>query len=209
MMDRRTRLGGALLAGVLALGAAGAVAYASDHLDPSPRVDGAHGLPADIADLYAWKQGDDVVLVLDYAGLVQPAANQSGTYDRDVLYTLNIDSADADFEPDASIQVRFGKDGNGQWGVQLLNVPGAGGPIEGAVEQTLTKGSAKAFAGLRDDPFFFDEQGYLDTLSTGTLSFDSTRDFFAGQNTTAIVVEFPVSALPGAGPHRDGRLNHA
>ena len=44
------------------------------------------------------------------------------------------------------------------------------------------------------DPFFFDLQGFTDTLGTGTLSFDDMRDGFAGQNVTAVVIEVPVAA---------------
>ncbi|MCA9729372.1 MAG: DUF4331 family protein, partial [Candidatus Eisenbacteria bacterium] len=55
------------------------------------------------------------------------------------------------------------------------------------------------FAGWRDDPFFFDLAGYQMTLQTGDLSFDSTRDSFAGLNVTAIVVEMDLSAALGSG----------
>ena len=50
-------------------------------------------------------------------------------------------------------------------------------------------------AGLFDDPFFFDLQGFRETTSTGTLSFDNTRDFFAGQNVSAVVIEIPTSRI--------------
>jgi hypothetical protein len=35
----------------------------------------------------------------------------------------------------------------------------------------------------------------------GTLRFNAARDFFAGKNVSAIVMEFPVRALPGSGPY--------
>ena len=54
---------------------------------------------------------------------------------------------------------------------------------------------AKAFGGFRDDPFFFDFEGYTDTLMTGTLAFNPARDFVAFKNTGAIVVEFDQAGL--------------
>jgi hypothetical protein len=59
------------------------------------------------------------------------------------------------------------------------------------VEQTLTRNGILARAGLYDDPFFFDLQGFRETRSTGTLSFVNTRSFFTGQNDTAMVLQIP------------------
>ena len=69
----------------------------------------------------------------------------------------------------------------------------------GGVEETLEgAGGAQLFAGLRDDPFFFDFQGFGDTLATGQIMFDADRDSFAGTNVTALVVEMDLDdALDG------------
>jgi hypothetical protein len=64
----------------------------------------------------------------------------------------------------------------------------------------LEKDGVKVWAGLFDDPFFFDLQGFRDTLNTGTLSFDSERDFFAGQNLTAVVIEIPKDLIDTGAP---------
>ena len=53
------------------------------------------------------------------------------------------------------------------------------------------------FAGTRDDPFFFDLDGYLATLDTGTLSFDPTNDSFEGSNVHAIVLQFDAAEALG------------
>ena len=173
--------------------------FAADHLDPPNRATGP-GDATDIADFYAWTVGSGadqkLVMVLTFAG---PApVGTPATYDRDVLYTIHIDNTN-DQLPNTSIYVRFAPNSSGDWGVQMINVPGSVGPITGPVNETLEVGGAKVFTGLRDDPFFFDLQGYGETLSTGTLSFDSTRDFFAGQNATAITLEVPISAALGVG----------
>jgi hypothetical protein len=50
----------------------------------------------------------------------------------------------------------------------------------------------RVYAGVHDDAFFFDLMGFRNTVTTGTLDFAADRDFFAGLNTPAIVVEFPL-----------------
>ena len=72
------------------------------------------------------------------------------------------------------------------------------GAIVGPVETILSKDGVRAYAGLRDDPFFFDLQGFRETRSTGTLRFDKTRNFFAGKNDTIMIIEIPKSRLGGS-----------
>lgn len=187
----------------LMLGALG-VLYAADHLDPSPRVGSPVGNAADIADLYAWNTTTstatgNLVLALTFAG---PLSAADFSADRDVLYAIHVDNDDEGFEADTSIYVRFAQDSLGRWGVQFSGVPGTAGPVEGRVGSILDLGGAYVYAGVREDPFFFDLQGFQETIQTGNLSFNPARDFFAGGNVSAIVVELPLRALPGNGPYR-------
>ena len=189
--------------GLLAVGKLDAV-HAADHLDPSPRVGAPIGNSADIADIYAWNTdtstlAGNLVVALTFAG---PLNSAEFTGDPDVLYTIHIDNNDAAFDPNASIYVRFGQDSEGVWGVQFTGIPGTTGPVEGQVGSIIDLGGASVYAGVREDPFFFDLQGFLETVQTGTLNFNPDRDFFAGGNVSAIVVELPVRALPGDGPYR-------
>ena len=159
-------------------------AMAADHADaPGTQADPA----ADIADLYAWYEGDDVRLALTFNGLMP--AGSTASYDRDVLYQFHIDS-NMDNVADQSIEVRFGQDADGIWGVQALNMPGTDEPVSGEVGDTISEDGTRLWAGLREDPFFFDLTGFEETLETGDLSIMSTRDTFAGTNVMAIVVEF-------------------
>ncbi|MFT5355779.1 MAG: hypothetical protein ACI9KE_002998 [Polyangiales bacterium] len=170
---------------------------AADHLDPAGRI--VAGQAADIGDIYAWNRGENIVTALTFAG---PNENTEGTYSRDTLYAINIDGADEGFEPDTTIWARFGQNEGGEWGVWVQNVPGTSANTVGPVETNIAAGeSAQVFAGQLDDPFFMDLQGFNETLSTGTLAFDPERDFFEGLNITALVVEFPKSALDFAGPY--------
>ena len=174
--------------------------FAADHLDPpartDPDVDKTPDKAADIADVYAWHTDQSLVIAVTFAG--PQATNLPATYDRDMLYTINISNDELPYTPEFKIEYRFGKDGEAT-GVQFKGVPGSTGPIEGPVETDLRQGAITARAGLFDDPFFFDLQGFRATRSTGALSFRADRNFFAGQNLTAAVVEIPRSAVENGG----------
>jgi hypothetical protein len=152
---------------------------------------------ADIADFYAWHDDNGhVVTIVTFAGLT--AAGGSATWDADVLYGVHIDN-NGDNLADHNIWVRFGQDAGGGWGMQVVGLPGGDATVEGNVDMALDAGNGlKAWAGLADDPFFFDLQGFNDTLATGTLSFDPTRDSLAGTNVTAIALTMDEAAARGA-----------
>ena len=191
-----------------ALALAGAVLWpghgilTADHLDPptrtDPTVDTTPDYAADLADIYTWHTANTVVVVITFAG---PRATTIGaTYDPDVLYTLNISNTDATTTANIPINMRFGKGaGPNQFGLQVTGIPGVNGPIVGSVETNIIKDGVTVRAGLLDDPFFFDSQGFKDTVRTGTLSFNNKRNFFAGQNDTVIVLEIPSDRLNNAG----------
>lgn len=175
-------------------------AHAADHTDPPERATGG-GDATDIGDLYAWHRGtgadQTLVTVLTFAGPTIPA-NDTGVYDKDALYTIYIDN-DGDHVPNHRINARFGQNALGDWGIQVVGMPGEAGPIVGPVEETIDGTSSKVWTGLRDDPFFFDLAGFTSTLQSETLAFDSSNDSFAGANITAIVFEIPMSAALSGG----------
>ena len=182
----------------LAVGAAaflpGVGLIAADHLDPPSRTDPSQDSTpdraADIADIYAWHTDSTVNIILTFAG--PQATDLPATYDRDVLYTINVSNAGERFDAEIPIRIRFGNgSGSNDYGVQISGIPGTSGPIEGSVERTLSQGGVLAKAGLFDDPFFFDLEGFKDTAATGELMFDSDRNFFARQNLTAVVLSIP------------------
>ena len=171
---------------------------AADHLDPPMRtdilVDSTPDKAADIADVFTWHTATTTVIILTFAGPSPTTA--AAVYDRDVLYTINISNTDPRTTADIPIKVRFGKGaGANQFGVQLSGIPGVNGSIVGPVDTTLVKDGVIARAGLFDEPFFFDLQGFKETTSTGKLAFNNTRNFFAAANDTAIVIEIPSNRL--------------
>ncbi len=190
----------ALASAALAVVAAGGLwvyqsADAADHLDPPARTDGANAdTAADIADVFAWNTDTTVTLAVTGAGPKEPGV--APFYDRNVLYQVHISNDGDPKTSERDINVRYGRDAAGNWGVQFVGIPGSSGNVAGPVQTTLTDGAVvKATAGLFDDPFFFDLQGFNETKSTGTLSIKNTRNFFAGKNDTSFVIEFPRSAI--------------
>lgn len=203
-MSRIKRLLPAIAIALLAIGAGILISSsepveAADHTDPPDRV--TAGDATDIGDVYAWHDSGagTLTMVLTIAGPVAPVADQTGTYDTDALYGIHIDN-NGDNAPNFDIWVKFGQNDLGDWGVQVEGLPGTTGPVVGAVETEIAgEANTKVWAGLRDDPFFMDLQGFQDTVAMGSIEFDPTRDFFAGLNITAIVIEVPLTAAQGGG----------
>lgn len=188
------------LAGLLALMTGGATA--ADHADaPSSTLDPS----ADITDVFVFRAADKLVGVIAFGGAPRPRARvdgPTGRFDPDALFTYHIDT-NRDALPDINVRIRFGKNSKNEWGVELENLPGARSRyVFGPVETVNTSASGLRFyAGLRDDPFFFDFEGFQDTLSTfaadgpsGQLRFSSARDSFRFRNLTAIAFEMDIDA---------------
>ncbi len=175
-------------------------ATAADHTDPPERVQA--GDAADIGDLYAWAANDTLSVVLTFGGPVAPAADQTATYDADVLYGIHIDN-DGDGTADHDIWIRFGQDADGNWGMQVTNFPGATEALVGPVATANSGGGGMFYTGLHEDPFFFDLNGFSATVANVADGDDADdiaftgEDFFAGLNVSAIVLDIPLAAALG------------
>ncbi|MCI0652527.1 MAG: DUF4331 domain-containing protein [Planctomycetes bacterium] len=188
-----------VLAGIAAVAGAAALllfltdGYAADHREsPATNADAA----ADLADVYCWHESGKLYAVLTVAGLITQHLDTAPVFDTKIAYTVNIDNT-GDSVPDVIVDVRFGKNIFGQMGVRVVGLPGATGTVSGPVEQVIASGPTRVFAGVRDDPFFFDLAGFRTTLATGTLSFDNTRNGFAGFQVVAIALEMDLLAAQG------------
>jgi hypothetical protein len=173
---------------------------ASDH-DESPLV--KEDAAQDITDLYVFDSGNDTTtIIVCWAGFndSRPQPDAEAVYDADALYTIWIDN-DGDNESDIAIRWRFGQNAAGDWGVRWEDVPGSvETQVAGPVETIFDVGEgARVWTGHADDPFFFDAQGYLETLGSGTPMFMSNRDFLAGLNVTASAIEIDTSLLQEGG----------
>jgi len=187
---------GALLAATAAFLAIDRGVVAADHLDPpgrsDPAVDPSPDAAADLADIYAFHDANNLVIAVTFGG--PSPTNLPAYYDRDVLYTLHISNDDVPITSEHKIEFRFGQSGGGS-GVRITGIPGSTGPIEGPVETNLVQGAIVARAGLFDDPFFFDSAGLRLTRQTGAIMFRNDRCFFCAQNVTAVVLQFPRAAV--------------
>jgi hypothetical protein len=175
---------------------------AADHFDPPGRVGtdtstAGFDVAADIADVYAFHDASNVYLAIGFGG--PSAITLPAFYDPDVLFTINVSNAGARTDTEFPIEIRFGRDGVNP-GIEVRNLPG-GGSIQGPVERNLTTASGIVVrAGLFDDPFFFDPQGLRDTRATGTLSFNTMRNRFAGLNTTYVILSIPRALIDRGQP---------
>ena len=199
-MRLRERAAAVLMLASLSLGASGLAFFhsvkAADHLDPPARTTGEGAdVASDIADIFVWNDATTVKIIMTAAGPQLPGV--APFYDKDVLYQLHISNTGDPTTSQFNIQVRYGTDASGNWGVQFVGIPGAAGTVSGPVQTLLTDGGpvVKAEAGLFTDPFFFDLEGFNDTKSTGVLSITSGRDFFRGKNDTDFIIEFPRAAI--------------
>jgi hypothetical protein len=182
---------------------------------------------ADITDIYAFQSPSNpakTVLVVNVNGLTkagEPA--YFGTKvpavsgDRRIGYWLNVDN-DGDAVADVRYSVAFGKQRNGvqrfevrRNGKVLISMGKGRTTAFGAAPEIVAGGGVRAFAGMRDDPFFFDLDGFLNITapldtdpSNDAKSFigcsgqGSRPDTFAGSNVSSIVLEVPDSQLNAA-----------
>ncbi|HUG65905.1 MAG TPA: DUF4331 family protein [Gaiellaceae bacterium] len=213
-----TVLAAAALAAVVTGGPA--LSAAADHVDAPGLTPPGGNLQLDITDVYAWRaRNGKTVLAANVNGLTAPGANPvfasgapSVAKTQAVTYWFKVDN-NGDAVPDVNIAVRFGKpDGKG---VQKMTVkrngtvilPGVTSPGNGV--KINRSGQVLGYAGLRDDPFFFDLDGFINILSPepgmSFLGCTSPRtDFFAGKNVSAIVLELPSALLTRSGSSQIG-----
>lgn len=207
-MQRKTMLALAAVTTAGALGALvlvpGQLALSADHVDPpmrtDPTVDSTPDIPADIADIYVFHDATNVYFVYTVGGPAAPTL--PAFYDRDVLYQINVSNAAPASSPEFTINFRFGRGSNpNEWGISVEGVPGVTGNIVGPVEQILSKDGVRVYAGLRDDPFFFDSVGLRTSRTTGVLQFSNNINthFFAGKNITTVALEIPRSRFGNSG----------
>ncbi len=182
---------------------------AADHIE-APAVTGT---PADITDIYAFESPENpnnLVLVYNVQGLLDPASTQNASFDQRTLLEFNIDN-DGDNVEDLVIQALFKR------GKVIVS-----GPVTPSITGLLSKrerssytviadvtqygespkftenDGLKVFAGPRDDPFYFDSRQFNAVVAGQAASFNFPGDdTFAGTNVLSLVIELP-KALLGA-----------
>jgi hypothetical protein len=196
---------------------------AADHAE-APFV--AYDPLADIADVYAFLDPNDnskVILAIDVAGFIVPAeALNLCCFPPDVVYRLEIENT-GDNKPDQFIDITFEEEFNRRTPqkatiklpggktfqalstvqVQRGNVNDVSNPNPFRVTTDPTTGVA-FYAGLTDDPFFFDIIGFnryviklVDRNPTAKTDLTRGRDSFGGFNIHMIALSVPLEMLKG------------
>ncbi len=191
-----------LTAGVaIAVGGGPSGADAADHLDAPGLTPPGGDVRLDLTDVYAFHAaGGRTALVLNVNGFSK--AGQQATFatgvpsvaaTKRVSYNFRIDN-NGDAKEDVVLRVTFGTPN--KQGVQKLQVRRNGkvilnGKTSAFGKVVVNKGNGiRSFVGMRDDPFFFDLQGFLNILSSepgkSFLGCTSARpDAFAGANVSS------------------------
>ena len=194
---------------------AGGILFAEDHIDaPAVTGSGSTSLGTDITDIYAFQspaENSKMVFVIGTQGLLSPGASATATFPANTMYELNIDNTGDNVE-DLVIQcvVQNGKlrvygpiaAGTGMNSMINASAPFAEASVT-AYGSTPNIGTGsngiRAFAGPRDDPFFFDLVRFREIIAGTQTSFRSPgMDTFAGTNIMAIVMEVPKTLLGSA-----------
>jgi hypothetical protein len=177
-----------------ALGAAGFLLVqstrAADHRDaPGSQADPA----ADINDVYVFRSKDPgagatkrTVFVMT----VVPLAEETNRFSDKVDYEFRIEEIGGT----GKFSIKCNADAAS---VQKITCAGPGGASKSVEFNVVDAGSAanddvRVFAGLRDDPFFFDLDAFKSVTTTGNPAplLDNTgTDFFADKNTLALIVD--------------------
>lgn len=202
---------GSILLAMLLLQSSGPpAARAADHLDAPGLTPPGGSVQTDITDLYAFQSpanSADSVLVLNVnTGLAGTDATFARGIPgvgrtRGVHYNFNIDN-NGDAVTDVNLQLSFGRpDGDGSQHFEVRRngrvlIPFGLGRSTGSGDRPhiVRVGAVKAFAGRRDDPFFFDLAAFLG-LNGRSFCDGHQTDFFLGRNVSSIVLELPSSLL--------------
>lgn len=188
--------------------------FAADHID-SPAVTNQ---TTDITDVYVFRgeNTSNLVFVANTQGLLSPTATAAASFNENTLIEFNIDN-NGDNVEDLVIQGIFSNGKMKVYGPVKPSETGTRSRLEGAasLEVPVTAYGAapsvvtnaagmKAFAGPRDDPFFFDLNQFKKILGGTASSFNKPGDdSFKGTNVLSLVVEVPKTMLNATG----GKLN--
>lgn len=180
--------------------------YAADHAD-TPAITGK---TTDITDVYAFQgqTSSNMVFVVNTQGLLAPAATGAAAFDNNTMIEVNIDNNNDNIE-DLVVQCVFNNGTMYVYGPIKPSATGSKSVVEGnasvsvgvtpygaSTPVTATQNSIMAFAGPRDDPFFFDLDQYKKILAGTATSFNNPgNDTFKGTNVMSIVLEMPKSLL--------------
>lgn len=190
------------------------VTRAADHSE-APLAD--HDRPADIGDIYVYLDPADntrVVMAFTVVGFIVPSENANqGAFDSQVRYRLELEET-GDATADRFIDITFSERTsrtspqtativlpNGATVTAPTTPPSLDASAPARVVTTDAATGVSFYAGVSDDPFFFDIPGFNRFVASvlggspdaGQLA--RGRDSFAGYNTLGVAVGVPLSLL--------------
>lgn len=224
---KKTLSVGGLMLGLMAAAGTATLVNASDHDDGEKELKGRN---LNLTDLYVFREGDqnpsastdDLVFIMDTnprsLARQQYYFSNKSRYEFMVSRVSDIDASPTG-EPDITLRFEFSApDGNQQQtytmtalenGTTIGTASGKTTPLnnEPAVNSADVGGSTvKIFAGLREDPFFFDVEQFF-RVRAGALGIgpavgfrdpSEAVDFAAGYNVNAIALQVPIALLQGS-----------
>ncbi len=198
---RRIRASAIALGGAIALTVA--VATAADHAD-GPRASADPS--ADITDVFSWMSPDAqrIFLVMDLVRNAGPGSRFSDSVQY-VFHTASRPAFGATAAAAVDVICQFDRSQRVScWIGDEAFVRGDASSTEGL---TTADGRVRVFAGLRDDPFFFNLSGFRETArtvtaATSSLTFDPAGCPALDAATSAALVT-QLRSAPGGGPAVD------
>src|SRR2546425_9133506 len=193
---------------------------AADHGD-APLT--AHDIGADLNDVYFFRDPNDnsrLILIMTVHGFIVPGeASNFGIFDPALRYRFELETT-GDARPDADIDVRFSArvavNGVAQAQTATINLPNgrtftapstnSSSGVDVAPTPVITtdrQSGVMFFAGLTNDPFFFDIPAFgrfnasIRAGAPNPAVFNRGRDTFAGYDTMAIALSIPMSLIAG------------
>lgn len=216
---------GGLLLGLMTVAGTATFVNASDHDDGETEIKGRN---LNLTDLYVFREGDqnpnasaeDLVFIMNTNP--RSVARQQYYFSTKARYEFMVSRvADKDASPtgtpDVTLQFTFGApNAQGQQSYtmtmidngQSTSITGQTTALDGdpIVNSATVAGSpVKVFAGLREDPFFFDVEQFF-RVRAGALGIgpavgfrdpSEAIDFTTGYNVNAIAVQIPIELLKG------------
>jgi hypothetical protein len=215
----------ALAAMVATIGATSLLVSAADHLD-APTTKLNHRI--DITDLYAFKSSGGTTLIVNVNPLTTAADSKTLRFSTTAIYQINIDRdlngfadmvyrvkfsntralADGAVVQDYTIRRSLNADARTNAFIGTVVGHGTTTAYKRSSKIGSISGGGKSFAGVRDDPFFFDLPGFVEfkhqllagSTDLGVLLGGFTgHDTFAGTNVSTIAIEVPNLRLGGTG----------
>ncbi len=204
----RIRAGGALaLSAAVALLAIPPTVEAADHRDGAAvKMDPS----TDINDVFAWMSGDGATVYL--AMTVFPLATSGAKFSNTGKYVFHLDSSAAYGMPQTNVNVICTFDANQKASCWVVNgsttLDYVAGDASGTSGLASTSGKLKVFAGLRDDPFFFNLEGFQQTaaavgMAAGSLQFDPAGCPTLDANTDTALLGLLTHTNMGMSPPKD------